>query len=288
MVPRVGMRTVLWQFVEPYNLVLMGVLLISGAAAYHYYKEPVVVPKSTVAPPVEATAPTVACAERTFATTTRNVILRVDDIQAFAWGSVARLMVEDAIKNGAPLSLAIIPPDLPKDTALISFLKERECMLEFALHGYDNLEPEPTVGEFGRLSREEAVERLRKGLAVLRPLSPHAVTTFVPPLNQSSVGTIAALDELGFKIISSEGGGRYDFDTTTFDFHTDKLRSVEQVVRDCENAFSKGETECVVMIHPQDFVTEDVLDDVKYRTYLGVIEELKKKDYSFVRFRDTL
>lgn len=57
------------------------------------------------------------------------------------------------------------------------------------------------------------------------------------------------------------------------------------MIRDCEATFQTEGT-CVVMLHPQDFVTDGVLDAEKYREYELLLEEIKERDYNVVRFKD--
>lgn len=218
----------------------------------------------------------------------RNIILRVDDIQAFAWNETARRLIDDALEAGIPPSLVTIPVHLEDDPAYITYLKEKRCVVEFALHGYDNQEPEPGVGEFARLSYEEAVTRIDRGLAAVGEIAGEPVVTFVPPLNQLSEGTREVLRERGVRIISSEGEERFDFDAATFDFRVDQLVEPEQVLDQCERAFARGEAECVIMVHPQDFVTDDVFDPAKYENFTTLLALLSNGDYKCIRFKDAL
>lgn len=228
-----------------------------------------------------------SCEDRLITPGERSVILRVDDIQAYAWTDISRRIIDDALAYDMPLSLAVIPVGLREDYAFYEYLREQRCDVEFMLHGWDNQEPRPTVGEFAELSKAQARERLEKGINVIDRLSRRPLVTFVPPLNQMSNGTKEALDELKFEVVSLEGEAFYDYDATTFDFDIDELVSAEEVLSQCEVVFANGDALCVIMIHPQDFATaEGVFDAEKYQTYTELLAGLDKADYTAVRFKD--
>lgn len=227
-----------------------------------------------------------SCTEFVPEVTEQNVIIRVDDIQSFAWVDIQQRIILDAAERDIPLSVAVIPVGLRDDPEQFDFLRQQRCQLEFMLHGYDNLELRPGVGEFAELREREAEKRIEQGLKVVDKLAREDVYTFVPPLNMLSEGAKRALAETDIPLITSEGEGRFDFDATTFDFIIDEITTPEAIVADCEAAFAAGDKECVVMVHPQDFVTNDQLDPEKYQVYLDSIDQLKAKGYTFVRFKD--
>jgi len=227
------------------------------------------------------------CTEQSFTPSGKDVVLRVDDIQAYAWGETSRRIIDDATSYGIPLSLAVIPINLRDDFTFYEYLRNQRCEVEFMLHGWDNQEPRPDVGEFAELSKSDARERLGEGIAVMDRLSRQSLVSFVPPLNQMSTGTKEALDELKFKVISTEDDGYYyDYDVTTFDFDVDELVPADEVLRGCEEKFASGDTLCVIMIHPQDFVTDNKLDQEKYKEYEDLLWGLHESEYNVVRFKD--
>lgn len=229
-----------------------------------------------------------SCKEQQYEPGARNIIIRVDDIQAYAWTDISTQMIEDAKIRSVPLVLGVIPIGLRDDFEFYTYLREERCFVEYALHGWDNLEPEPTVGEFAQLDEDEARDRLEKGINVIDRLARTDLVTFIPPLNQLSPGAHAALEELDFKVVSSYGDRRYDMDTSTFDFVIDEIVTLDRIVAECDAAFAAGEGECVIMMHPQDFLTDGELDTEKYALYIEVLDYYNSNDYTFVRFIDTL
>lgn len=224
--------------------------------------------------------------EQSITSTERTIIVRIDDIQAFAWTDISMQLISDATAHDIPVSLAIIPLGLRDDASFYTFLRQQRCNVEFALHGWDNREPAPGVGEFATLSEREAAKRLQKGIAVIDRLAREKVVTFVLPLNELSPGAHSALSEEDIAIVSSAGDGRFDFDTTTFDFISDTHVSAGEVASTCARTFAAGDDICVIMVHPQDFATDGTLDMRKYQTYRDLLVELQARGYTFARFKD--
>jgi peptidoglycan/xylan/chitin deacetylase (PgdA/CDA1 family) len=217
----------------------------------------------------------------------KTVILRVDDIQAQAWYETSIAMIKDAEARGIPLTLGIIPKNFADDTELVETLRQHSCNLEFALHGWDHSSGEEGANpEFASLNKKEALERIRWGIDVLKVLTDEPVVTWIPPLNVYSTGTAAALKELGITHISAEGESGLDYDATTFDYGVNSLVLPHDVVAKCGETF-KTKTTCVIMIHPQDFADGLDHDEKKYQVYyIYLLEQLKKKGYTFARFKD--
>ncbi len=217
----------------------------------------------------------------------KTVIMRVDDIQAYTWKETSIKMLEDAVALDIPLTLGIIPIGFLEDVELVEALKKHSCNMEFALHGWDhNAGPDGLQPEFVELSKSEALERLKPGLAVVSELSGQPVSLWIPPQNVQSTGTVEALTELGITRISAEGSGIFDYDATTYDYGVSELVMPAQVIATCEQVF-QTKTTCVIMLHPQDFATGDVHEKEKYqRYYLDLLTLLKEREYTFARFAE--
>jgi hypothetical protein len=214
------------------------------------------------------------------------VIVRIDDIQAYAWSDIQRKMIDDALARQIPPSLAVIPLGLRDDLNLYNYLRSVRCNVEYALHGWDNLELVPGRGEFAELSERDARDRLEKGIAVIERLAHAQVTTFVPPLNAVSDGARKAISKMGIPVISSQDDSKkYDYDATTFDFTIDEFVGADPVLHECEIEFAEDGL-CVIMLHPQDFITDGILDHRKYAEYIRVLDVLKERSATFVRFSD--
>ena len=226
------------------------------------------------------------CESPPIATSSKMAILRLDDVQAYAWADIALRMMDDARERDIPLVLGVIPKGLRDDASTYTYLREHRCFHEIAQHGWDH--GEETGGEapeFLESEYDDALKDISRGKAELETLAREKLTSFIPPNNEISSDTRRALETLEMPVISSAGTGRFDFHATTFDYHTDVLLTSERVLEDCAKRTAASDL-CVVMMHPQEFATDGRVDEAKYRIYVDVLDGLAQQGYTFVRFKD--
>lgn len=211
------------------------------------------------------------------------VVLRIDDVQAFAWHDISIRMIDEALGRNIPLALGTIPLGLEEDKEIVRYLKRNNCNLELALHGWNN---RIDIPEFGSLTEAEARIKIEKGKPILERIDDEPIITFIPPNNVYSQGTAAALEKEGFKIISSEGDGPFDYTAATFDFYLNEIIAASDVIGKCREAFRDSEA-CIIMLHPQDYAAADgSLDLQKYQNYIALLDLLNEEGASFVTFED--
>lgn len=215
----------------------------------------------------------------------KMAVLRIDDVQAFAWADVSKKMIDDAHQRGIVPVLGVIPKGLEEDLDMYSYLRKTRCNTEIALHGWDHKsETDDVKGEFADLNEKETEKRIEKGLPILNILNRREVGTFIPPNNEISDAARKYLESEKMRI-SSFGGNILDYSVTTYDYFEHRFVDAKEVVVGCDESFKKNGL-CVIMTHPQDFTNEaGRLDDEKYAHYLQVLDGLKSdKDISFVTF----
>ena len=219
------------------------------------------------------------------------VILRLDDVQAFGWTEISMMIIKDAANAGFPVTAGVIPKKLEKDTRITKFLKDYQCAIELAQHGYDHIPDteDPNLGEFALIGFEEAQKRLQKGRKMLQKYSNEPIDIFIPPHNQLSEGSIKALAEKNFTIISSDGTNFLDSSTATYDFIKNTIIPADTVISDCKEGFSRGDLLCVINLHPQDFAKDaNSADPVLYAEYLKILDWLVEEDISVLTMRRAL
>jgi hypothetical protein len=228
--------------------------------------------------------------DRPYQDNQHQVILRLDDVQAYGWRDVAIRMMDDTVAAGFPIVAGVIPKDVGTDPILIDFFNEHHCNVEVSLHGYDHSvysDYDDRGGEFAFLSANEARAKLSAGMAELKDLPHEPVVSFIPPQNQVSTGTEAVLAEFGITHISAEGRGRFDYDAATWHFTSNSFVTADEVMRRCLETFARGDNLCVIMLHPQDFITSDnQLDLTRYHEYEWLLSDLKRRHLNVVRFSD--
>lgn len=94
-----------------------------------------------------------------------------------------------------------------------------------------------------------------------------------------------ALEDAKIPIVSSEGREYFDADTVLYNYKENKLLPADKIISDCEKEFLLSNL-CVIMIHPQDFAGNGVLNEEKYKVYLNLLDWLPKIGVSFTRFKD--
>ncbi|MCX6747191.1 MAG: DUF2334 domain-containing protein [Candidatus Pacearchaeota archaeon] len=213
-------------------------------------------------------------------TSERNIVIRIDDIQAYYLKDVQIRMIKDALAINRTVSLGVIPINLASDMEMFNFLKEVKCELEISLHGYNNSE-----NEFSNILYQQANEKIRNGLEVLRQIQPEIIT-FIPPNNEISDAGREAVYDNGIKIISSGFVNReFGFSVSTYDWKNHKFVNYKEVLQECSKELDKGEI-CVIMIHPQDYVTNGKLDVEKYDQYIKLLNAINSLNAKVVTFRD--
>lgn len=210
----------------------------------------------------------------------KNIILRIDDIQACAYSEAQYGMLEELEKRNLTASLAVIPLNLLKDEKAIKYLSEHRCKFELGLHGYYN-----TDYEFENLSYAEADKLIKKGLRTLNKIEPE-VFTFIPPNNEISEEAKMAVWDNGIEIISAgHWNSEYGFSISSYDWRGEQIRDAQEVLKECQEDLDKYKT-CIIMLHPQDYMTDGKLNYTKYNEYIELLDGLEKLNASIVNFRD--
>ena len=210
----------------------------------------------------------------------RNIILRIDDIQAYYLQDIQIKMIKDTLKHNKTISLSVIPLNIHEDEELTTFLKKNKCNLEIGLHGYNN-----TDYEFSSISYIDADKKVTAGLRELNQIEKEIIT-FIPPNNECSEGCRDAVYDSGIRIISSGFENKeFGFSASTYDWTNRTLTDYEEVLLECGNELDKNET-CIIMIHPQDYITDGELDSEKYNQYISLLDGLDGLNATIVTFRD--
>lgn len=220
----------------------------------------------------------------------KSVVLRLDDVQAYAWRDITERIITDSTERGFPVVAGVIPKNFRGDDAISTFLEKRECNVEIALHGWDHgasaTDDGTTVGEFELLTEAQAQQRIEWGLKALQPLAKHKIVTFIPPQNQISDGSKEAMAKDGLTMLSGEGSDTYDYAAAFWNYTQDRFVNAVEVESLCE-AHLANNNECVVMIHPQDFVNEDnSIDETRYNEYLKFLNYLTAHHLQAATFRE--
>ena len=214
------------------------------------------------------------------ATGSRNIVLRIDDIQAYYLTDIQKKIINDIINRGKTASLSVIPKGIESDKDMFEFMKDKKCYVEIALHGYDH-----SYGEFENAEAAEVKQRIETGLNILHKITKEVVT-FVPPNNLITENEEKVLMEEGFKIISAgHWNSKFGFTQTTYDWVENKLNSAEQVLEGCKKDLEE-DSSCIIMIHPQDYATNNQIDEKKYAEFVNLLNGIDMLNAKVVTFSD--
>ncbi|MEK6873636.1 MAG: DUF2334 domain-containing protein [Nanoarchaeota archaeon] len=228
----------------------------------------------------------------------KTIILRLDDVKAWQYYDVTANITDLILSKNMTITLGVIPQDIEKDTRLfLPWINEvkNNPNVEIALHGYLH-----EVSEFKNLNESEASYRLMKGNELLLKYAGIIPVTFIPPENLYSEGTVKALSKNGFKVLSA--GDIYNHpnyfrindelvfagkSAQTYDFYHSNFEPAEKVIQECNDSL-KLTGVCVVVIHPQDYLTSDRrhIDEERYKEFVNVLTGLDELDAEFRNYRD--
>lgn len=224
-----------------------------------------------------------------------SIVVRIDDIGAWRNVEVAKNITDTLLANNISVVLGVIPEDIENDPEFMEWIRSirDNPNIEIAQHGYLHEE-----NEFENLTESQAYERIALGREEIIKYIGVIPSTFIPPYNVYSKGTLTALSEIGFKIITSGQVGYTSgnvsvigYNARTYDFTTSTFIDSEKVLFDCKRSLQRNGY-CVIMIHPQDYTTlkdgKRVLDDYKYADLLNLIEGLKGLNRDFSTLEDNL
>lgn len=224
-----------------------------------------------------------------------SIIIRLDDAGAWHYNQEVEKIANDVTSRNLSLVIAVIPEKISHDTVFLDYMREllENPNIEVAMHGYTHSEE-----EFKNASLEQATEWIQKGKQEIIQELKVVPITFIPPYNVYSPETITALKQENFKVIAGAKGEysmTHDFlilgyTTRTSDYSVSDKIPVKRIIQECETSLKEREY-CEIMIHPQDFLSENnpgELDIIRYTQFLILLDELNKLQAESTTFKEHL
>ena len=235
--------------------------------------------------------------------TSPSFIIRLDDVQSYAWSSLVVNITEDTLKKNMSIVWGVIPENIDSNPATTEYMRRKadDPRVEFAQHGFNH-----SQDEFLGITSDELVNMTLHGTALLRETFGIYPTTFIPPYNSYNNSVTPAFSNTSIRILSGRQG-EYRFDgavlyvgytSTTKRYQGDEAKNaasssdlvpVSELLSACAASFDRNNL-CVIMVHPQDFVSDDrrSLDIQKYSSFLQLLDGLKKTGAKSILFRDLI
>jgi len=208
----------------------------------------------------------------------RCVVFRMDDIQDGYLDAEQLKIMDIFLSKGDPLTLGLIMHKFGNDSSILNKISEgyKKGLFELAVHGWDH-------NNYSDFSEKEQISSLYKANERMQSIFGKKSDIFIPPFNKFNNGTLNAIRQLGFKIMSSSilDQYRYDLGKSTFiskekegnstkdiyylpyttDFKDFIGRSqikfpIEVIAKNIEANIEKYGY-AVVLIHPQSFINLD-------------------------------
>lgn len=223
-----------------------------------------------------------------------SYILRLDDVQSPMWSDISIQIINDTLSKNMSIVIGIIPDkNYYETTNLKPYINKHKnnSHLEIAQHGLNH-----TLYEYGDLTPTEVQNKTMKGLRILYHDYGIVPITFIPPNNNidsENNSTPNTLNNLGFKILSSEGDMEYkgnilDVSANAYTINRTTLIEPKQIINVCNHNF-KTQNLSVIMIHPQDYSDQNgKLDPEKYKLYLELLNELNNTKAQSITFKDLI
>ncbi len=212
------------------------------------------------------------------------IILRLDDFQDGRLGKTAANLTDYANEHGFPVVAAVIPDRLSKGSEVHTYLlnKAKFGLVEIAQHGFDH-----GKDEFLAYNQSTAEEKVLQGIEKMRALFGRTPRVFIPPYNAYSKKTLELVKNNGFLVFSGKEKEFKNYASMTIIGPATKARdydendssylvSTSQMLQECKKSLELTNV-CVVMFHPQEYMTEDrtAIDTVRYAEYIKLLEGLK-------------
>lgn len=218
---------------------------------------------------------------------TKQVIIRIDEVQAFWLRETTLQIANVAAETDVPLVFGVIPKNILEDTKLVTFLQRSRCHIEIAQNGWDyssQVKDGVALVEFQGLEQEAAFLRIESGKSMLKSMTGLAPLTFIPPHNIYSEGTALALKQADIPIISSQGSWKYDYSVVPFRENEMAPLPFSEVLNQCKKNFSDKKP-CVILFSPKNFSDlEGVSSPDKIAYFRGLIVYLTDAGVNFTTF----
>jgi peptidoglycan/xylan/chitin deacetylase (PgdA/CDA1 family) len=217
-----------------------------------------------------------------------TVVVRVDDIQDYAFEDGQFFLLNENMANGVPLSLAVIAGEFGQDFEVVQAIQRAVASgSEVTVHGWKH-------EDLAALSFDQQAALLLTARNRLQGILTLDTKVLVPPMYSFDDDTIAAMREEGYNIISSytdlsEPGSLSDVlsipATVQLSDYSDAndtwtMKSLDAVKAEISASVQKYGF-AVIVTHPQEFLSAGAeLNPANVRLYRALLKTLKQ-NYSF-------
>jgi peptidoglycan/xylan/chitin deacetylase (PgdA/CDA1 family) len=214
------------------------------------------------------------------------VVIRVDDIQDYAFRQGQLFLLWHSIANNIPLSLAIIVGDFGTDKELFDAMT---CTIqmgsEVTVHGWEH----ENLAELPLIQQQEILLNARKRLKEVLGAD---ATILVPPMFSYNNDTVTAMQATGFKMISGIADTHEKgyiarevvsipatVELSILENQTWHIKPVDQVMEELDASIAVHGF-AVIVTHPAEFLKDGAIDEEATATYDDLVRIIREW-YSF-------
>lgn len=214
------------------------------------------------------------------------VIIRIDDIQDYAFKEAQEFLLQFGQENNIPLSLAVIPNYFGNDQEIVQKVKESiKFGSEIAAHGLNH----ENLSQYSFSGQKTLLLEAKNKLTEILDYTPKLL---IPPMFSYNNNTLKAMKETGYGIVS----GLTEFNQ--YGWITDKIRSIPATIelsKYTENNWQMKTTTqilnelnesitdfgyAVIVTHPQEFYNRETFEETKAETFIKMLDTISEI-YSF-------
>ncbi len=213
------------------------------------------------------------------------LVIRVDDIQDFAFREAQLFLLDESMANQVPLSLAVIAGMFGEDREIVQTVNLAIGLgSEAAVHGWEH-------EDLAKLSFREQMALLSQSRSRIKEILDFDTRVLVPPMFSFNEDTVAAMREEGYNIISTSTDYAEPslisevinipatVELSNFSNGIWRMKSLDSVKTEILKSIQKYGF-AVIVTHPQEFIEDGDLNQASTELYRTLLRTLKE-NYSF-------
>lgn len=219
------------------------------------------------------------------------VVIRLDDVQDYAFKEAQLFLLEHSQKNNIPLTLAIIPNYFGNDQQLVETVKQSIYYgSEVAVHGWNH----ENLTQFSLIEQKT---KLQKGKNSLEAILNCETKTLVPPMFSYNNDTLKAMEEIGYEIVSGltefHKFGRLTekiqstpatVELSNFSENRWQIKNKNQILSELQKSIENYGC-AVIVTHPQEFYDQGEFNPNTTNKYQEILKTISET-YSFNTLQD--
>ena len=212
----------------------------------------------------------------------RFVIIRVDDIQDFAFRDAQLFLLKQSAETNVPLSLAIIAGMFGEDTEILEAVQKAVASgSEVGIHGWKH-------ENLANLSMTEQINILFQSKIRIKDLLGVDTQLLIPPMFSFNSDTISAMNHKSYRIIStctdyhkpSVISGITNIPATvelsTLVNGVWQMKGVDDINTEVEKSI-KTYGYAAIVTHPQEFISNGQINQTASESYSNLLAKLGEK-----------